>query len=249
MPASQGLGLDALPSWERRARFSVGVGCPSFGGQRTVRGHFGLPPAKLVKKLKPRRYVTAQQCLRSRPELGVGTTTGSVLPPWLAGQTETAAAPVLHSQAGQPVASPISSGPSALHGKSITVGTSPVPNPSVKGTSAGGPPLTSNVRPCTMPLFTVFFEYRGGTYIEQVKASDVSSALRSWAEHLEPKSVKFLGRSRKRQLVTEIEAKLTHAQPPTQLAGLQNAWCAGAFLGAGLVNLVQTEPSSNAAQI
>ena len=99
-----------------------------------------------------------------------------------------------------------------------------------------------------MPLFTVFFEYRGGTYIEQVKAGSVSLALRSWAEHLDPSSIKFLGQSRKRQLITEVEAKLAHSQPPTQLAGLHNAWCAGAFLGAGFVNLIQTEPSLNAAR-
>jgi len=136
MPASQGLGLDALCSWERRARFSVGVGCPSFGGQRTVGGRFVLPPAKLVKRLKPWRYVTVQQCLRSRSELGVGAAIGSVLPSRRADQTETAAIPVLHSQASvSRVASPVSSGPSALHCKSITVGASPVPNPSVKGTS------------------------------------------------------------------------------------------------------------------
>jgi len=136
MPASQGLGRDALCSWEGRARFSVGVGCPSFGGQRTVGGHSGLPLAKFVKKLTPWRHVTVQQCLRSRSDLGVGAATGPVLPPWLAGQTEAAAVPVLHSQAPvSRVASPVSSGPSALHGQAITVGASPVPNPSVKGTS------------------------------------------------------------------------------------------------------------------
>ena len=142
MPASQGLSLDALCSWERRARFSVGVGVgrPSFGGQRTVGGHFGLPPTKLVKKLKPWRYITAQQRLRSRPELGVGAATGSVMPSRRAGQTEIAAVSVLHSLAPvSRVASPSSSGPHALHGKSITVGASPVPNPSVKGTSCGKP--------------------------------------------------------------------------------------------------------------
>ena len=37
-PAAQSLSLDALSQWERRAHFSVGVGCPSFGGQRTGRG-------------------------------------------------------------------------------------------------------------------------------------------------------------------------------------------------------------------
>jgi hypothetical protein len=136
MSPSQGLGLDAFCSWERRARFSVGVGCPSFGDQRTVGGHFNLPPAKLVKKLKPWRYVTVQERLRSRPELEVGAATGSVLPSRQAGQTETATVVALHSQVPvSRVASLTSSDPPALHGKSITVGASPVPNPSVKGTS------------------------------------------------------------------------------------------------------------------
>jgi hypothetical protein len=141
MPASQGLSLDALCSWERRARFSVGVGCPSFGGQRSAGGRSSLPRAKLVKKSWPLRCVTAaaQRRLRSRPELGVRAATGSVLPLWLAGQTEAAA--ISARQNCTPacrVASPVSSGPSALHGKSITVGASPVPNPSVKGTSTSG---------------------------------------------------------------------------------------------------------------
>jgi len=136
MPASQVLGLDALCSWEKRARFSVGVGCPPFSGQRVVDGRFGLPPAKLVKKLKPLRYASPHRFLRSRPELGVSAATGSVLPLWVAAPAETAAAQVLHSQGPvSRVASPVSLGPSALHGKSISVGASPVPNPSVKGTS------------------------------------------------------------------------------------------------------------------
>jgi hypothetical protein len=134
MSAFQGLSLDAFCYRESRARFSVGVGCPSSGGQRTVGGRFGLPPAKLVKKLKPWRYVPVQPCLLSRPKLGVGSATGSVLPPWQARTTETAAAPVLHHSPVSRVASSISSGPSVLQGKSVTVGASPVPNPSVKGT-------------------------------------------------------------------------------------------------------------------
>ena len=136
MSAFQGLSLDAFCHWERRARFSVDLGCPSFGGQRTVGGRFSLPPAKSVNKLMPWRHVALHQCLQSRPELGVGAATGLVLPLWQAGQTETATAPLLHSPAtvGR-VVSPVFSGLSGLQGQSITVGASPVPNPFVKGTS------------------------------------------------------------------------------------------------------------------
>jgi hypothetical protein len=148
MPASQDLGLDALCSWERRARFSVGAGCPSFGGQRTVGGHLGPPPAKLVKKLKFGRYVTVQQCLLSRPKLGVEAATGSVLPSRRAGQTETAVVPALHSQApASRVASSVSSGPrllcTASPSRLVHLGCLTPPS---RGRPASGPPLTSNVR-------------------------------------------------------------------------------------------------------
>jgi hypothetical protein len=136
MPASQDLGLDAFCYWERRAHFSVGLGCPSFGGQRTAGGRFGFPPAKLVEKSKPWRQVTVHvhQCLQSRPELWAGAAARSVLPTGLAGQTQTAAV-VSHGRAAvSRVASPVSSGPSSLPGMSITVGAAPVPNRSVKGT-------------------------------------------------------------------------------------------------------------------
>jgi hypothetical protein len=156
MPCAHGRGVLASASaWavrpsaaSRRARFSVGVGCPSFGGQRSVGSHFGLPPAKLVKELKPWRYLKVQQCLRSQPELGAGAATVSVLPSWRAAETETAAVPVLHSQSSvSRVASPISlrrppctASPSRLvHLLCLT--------PPSRGRPAGRPPLTSNVRP------------------------------------------------------------------------------------------------------
>jgi hypothetical protein len=40
MSAFQGHSLDAFCHWESRARFSVSLGCPPFGGQREVDGHF-----------------------------------------------------------------------------------------------------------------------------------------------------------------------------------------------------------------
>jgi hypothetical protein len=146
MSAAQSLSLDAFLCWERRASLSVDVGCPSFGGQRTVGGHFGFPPARLVKKLKPWRSVTVQRCPPSPPELGVGTATGSVLPSRRAGQTETASLPVPHSQAPvsrvalqfPQVRPPCTASPSRLvHLRCLT--------PPSRGRPAGGPPLTSNV--------------------------------------------------------------------------------------------------------
>jgi hypothetical protein len=51
LPATQCLSLDALIPWERRARF--GVGCPFFGGQRSVSGNSSRLLASLVTGLKP----------------------------------------------------------------------------------------------------------------------------------------------------------------------------------------------------
>jgi hypothetical protein len=85
MSAVQDLGLDAWSPWERRANFSVGLGCPSFGGQRTVAAQSNIPLAELFKKVKPLIGFMIQQCLRSRSKLGVGAAPGPVLPLWLRG--------------------------------------------------------------------------------------------------------------------------------------------------------------------
>jgi hypothetical protein len=124
MSASQGRELDAFCYWEKRARFSVRVGCPSFGGQRTVGGRFRFPPAKVVRKLKPWRHVAVQQCLQSRPEFGVGAATGSVLPAWQAGQSQTAAVSshsrATVSRAVSPVSSPVCIARQVHHGWCIS---------------------------------------------------------------------------------------------------------------------------------
>jgi hypothetical protein len=132
---AQGLDLDALCPWERRARFGVGLGCPSFGGQRTVGSRFSFPPAELGKRSKPVRVATALQCLRSRSQLVVRVAPGAVLPLGPIGPNETATIPVRHSRAPavQVAASKILR-PSAL-GWRVSVGASPAPNHSVKGTS------------------------------------------------------------------------------------------------------------------
>ena len=52
MPAAQCPSLDAFGQRERRARFSVGLGCPSYGGQRTDCGASGLLLARLVTGLR-----------------------------------------------------------------------------------------------------------------------------------------------------------------------------------------------------
>lgn len=94
-----------------------------------------------------------------------------------------------------------------------------------------------------MPLFTVFLDYQGGTYIGQVQAANVSDALRLWAVNLDPVPIKHFGHARKRQLVENVEWRLANGLPPTPLDTLKNAWCAGTCPGGGLINLVKTDQS------
>jgi hypothetical protein len=51
-PAAQCLSLVAFSPGARRARFSVGLGCPSYGGQRTDCGASGRLLASLVTGLR-----------------------------------------------------------------------------------------------------------------------------------------------------------------------------------------------------
>ena len=64
-PAAERFELDAVCQCESRACFSVGVGCPSFGGQRTVRGGVGRLPARVVTSQNRWRLCSASS--RGRP--------------------------------------------------------------------------------------------------------------------------------------------------------------------------------------
>ncbi len=68
-------------------------------------------------------------------------------------------------------------------------------------------------------LYTFFLEYKGGTYISQVKASSPARALAAWAEALNSTEVKGLGKIRKQKLTEQAN------QPPTPLEGVKNTWC------------------------
>jgi len=62
-PAAQCLSLDALSQWEGRARFSVGLGCPSYGGQRTVGADSSRLLASLVTSRRSSLFVKRRRRL------------------------------------------------------------------------------------------------------------------------------------------------------------------------------------------
>jgi len=84
-------------------------------------------------------------------------------------------------------------------------------------------------------LYTFFLEYKGGTYVSQVKASSPVKALTAWAEALDYTKVDGLSRSAKGKLTEEIN------QPPTPLEGVKNAWCCSALLRGHLALIHFTE--------
>jgi hypothetical protein len=92
-----------------------------------------------------------------------------------------------------------------------------------------------------MPLFTLIFEYGGGTYVSQLRSRDARSAQVAWAKSLRLGEVSRLGGKRLAHLVQEIEQDPNDIYQLVALDGLSNAWCGGTPYG--LLNIVKTEPA------
>jgi hypothetical protein len=90
--------------------------------------------------------------------------------------------------------------------------------------------------------FTVILEYRNGTYISQVLASDPREALQRWARSSELLAIKALGTIARRRLVANVE-DMAHEDGPTPFSGLVSAWCAGMLIPGALVNIIKTAPA------
>jgi hypothetical protein len=70
-----------------------------------------------------------------------------------------------------------------------------------------------------MPLFTFVAEYKGGTYVSQIRATNVKAAQKVWVRSLEPKSITGLGETSHQRLVDRCASTA-----PIALEGLRNAW-------------------------
>lgn len=92
-------------------------------------------------------------------------------------------------------------------------------------------------------LYTVVMDYRGGTYISQVEADDVATALRRWAAALDVWEGERLGPQRKAKLIRKLDEDLACDMGPVLLDGLINAWCTTVRLSRGsslLIHIVAT---------
>jgi len=83
-------------------------------------------------------------------------------------------------------------------------------------------------------LFTIIWEYRGGTFTEQVEAPNVASAFRTWAGHLGKHHLKS---SKKVELDT-----IDEDDEPVPLDERENIWCTNLLLNNShlLANFVAT---------
>ena len=88
-------------------------------------------------------------------------------------------------------------------------------------------------------LFTVVVDYRGGTYISQVEATDEADALRKWVLDLDPGPIADFGLKQKQELINSISWR---DSPPTPVLDVLHVWCTSVGCGGGLmlINLIKT---------
>lgn len=101
-----------------------------------------------------------------------------------------------------------------------------------------------------LSLYTVFCEFRGGTYISQFRAVDEIDALREWAAYLVvrkpiPRVSHIVARNALKDLEI-IDEMLGMSMPPVPIEGITDTWCSSASCGRdmAMIHIVRTaEPA------
>ncbi len=78
-------------------------------------------------------------------------------------------------------------------------------------------------------FFTLIADYKGGTYISQVRANSPEEAVIIWAENLDTKSIAGFKSKSKAKLIEQLQQQL-EGDAPVLLDGLKNAWCTSALI-------------------
>ena len=91
-----------------------------------------------------------------------------------------------------------------------------------------------------MDLYTIFLEFRGGTYIKQVRAKDLNEALDVWAKTIDVSEIAYFGKASQKQLINQMPS--CSDKEPTLINQCKNVWFTTASLttGFGLINIVKT---------
>ena len=86
-------------------------------------------------------------------------------------------------------------------------------------------------------LYTIVFDFAGGTYLAQVRAPDAAGAVARWAGQLARRGLPCLTRAEARELARDLPA-----DPPVPVEGLVNTWCSTGLVGgrAAFAHIVRT---------
>jgi hypothetical protein len=91
-----------------------------------------------------------------------------------------------------------------------------------------------------MALYSIILDYRGGTYISQVRARTPRDAAKKWTRTLDVNEVKHLGAKGKQKLISNLEEDAYGLNEPVALTGLTGVWCLSMPIPGGRVNIVET---------
>jgi len=86
-----------------------------------------------------------------------------------------------------------------------------------------------------MSLYTIMMEYRGGTYISQIKADDQTQALQQWSRDFDAEGIGDISEAERNHFAGKLFEKLygeLYEENPedtqTPLQGVRSVWCADA---------------------
>lgn len=74
-----------------------------------------------------------------------------------------------------------------------------------------------------MNLYTFFMEFKGGTYISQVKALDSFQALENWAAQLLPDQIEGFSKAHQQELIAIIP-ELIEDKFVSKVSGMEQVW-------------------------
>ena len=88
-------------------------------------------------------------------------------------------------------------------------------------------------------IFTVVLDFRGGTYVEQVRSGDERLAVIDWVRNLDPTKIDGLSEEQRRTLSRAVQD-----DAPMGVEGLRSVWCSSAELDdeLALINIIKTQP-------
>ena len=79
-------------------------------------------------------------------------------------------------------------------------------------------------------LYTVILDFRGGTYISQVRASSISTAMLKWADKLKEDKEHPLNSSTRASFARQLDLK-PEWNILVPIDGCKHTWCGGCLVG------------------